>query len=62
MNDIKLKPCPFCGADASITSALFPHQNPPQEWYVGCSSDPCCAVMVSKNRDEAIRLWNRRAQ
>lgn len=56
----ELKPCPFCGAEATITAASFPAKTPPWEYYVGCSDDRCCAVMTSANKDEAIRLWNTR--
>lgn len=48
----QLKPCPFCGGEATIT--LFIKQ-------IAISCTNCSAVVVEKAAQEAIEAWNRRA-
>ena len=48
----QLKPCPFCGGEATIT--LFIKQ-------IAISCTNCSAVVVEKTAQEAIEAWNRRA-
>jgi Lar family restriction alleviation protein len=54
----KLKPCPFCGADAWLTHVEF---NDGDMWYnPNCSE---CNSMYGSNfemKDEAIEAWNKR--
>lgn len=47
----KLKLCPFCGGEATIT--LFIKQ-------IAISCTNCSAVVVEKTAQEAIEAWNRR--
>jgi len=71
----ELKPCPFCGSDARLESAVRyvrgKHEIRGLYWHVGCS-DPDCILYLDKgfkqarllfatrNRDLVIRRWNRR--
>ena len=55
MNDIELKPCPFCGSDD-----VFCSQGSEGEDYVECWD--CSAKVESYNgMDDAIAGWNSRA-
>lgn len=56
MDEIKLKPCPFCGGKAEMLNCS------PKDWLVIC---PVCCGMVERwveTKEEAITQWNRRAQ
>ena len=53
--DEELKPCPFCG-EGAITKNIMSRSR----WYVVCEN--CGARTDQKlERNDAIRLWNRRA-
>ena len=59
MDEIKLKPCPFCGAPGRMCRAGM-------QWYVECSgdADDCPALPWSgyhKSQEKAAEAWNRRA-
>ena len=69
MDEIKLKPCPFCGGEAMLTTNLYAGIV-----YIQCK---CCTAMVGRkrkivssmigkeyfvNKEEAIEAWNRRAE
>ena len=55
MTEQKLKPCPFCGGEASIYVA---HDD---GYYVCC--DECgCGLPVYNTEEDAIREWNRRTK
>lgn len=55
MNDIGLKPCPFCGSDD-----VFRGQGPEGEHYVLCWG--CSAKVETYNgMEDAVNGWNRRA-
>jgi Lar family restriction alleviation protein len=52
----ELKPCPFCGSEASINSGTEDH-------YVVCRNDDCAAALIARSfssAEEAIAAWNRR--
>ena len=54
MNEIKLKPCPFCGGEARLTQ-YYPGRN----YSVQCSV--CGAITLHyTNAVDAARAWNRR--
>jgi len=56
---MELKPCPFCGYEKpSLSSA---HTNFFEEvFFVIC--DNCrCRGKQTKSKDEAVKVWNRRA-
>ena len=60
MNEIKLKPCPFCGSRAKI------HKRSDGYYYVDCSLDNgFCHVIprtwIYDTPEEAAEAWNRRA-
>ena len=53
MNEVKLKPCPFCGGEAGITTDIY------SKYVASCKE--CGAV--SKNADTidgAAKAWNKR--
>jgi Lar family restriction alleviation protein len=53
----ELKPCPFCGSEASLFSGTEDH-------YVLCRNTDCAAALVARSfssEGEAISAWNRRA-
>lgn len=69
MEKSKLKPCPFCGGEAMLTTNLYAGIV-----YIQCK---CCTAMVGRkrkivssmigkeyfvNKEEAIEAWNRRAE
>lgn len=59
MEEIKLKPCPFCGTSGQV-------QRSGKMWFVECANDTTsCPVNpwtgYFKNKYEAITVWNRRA-
>ncbi len=55
----RLKPCPFCGADAERMS----HENYKAEvYYIRCSNDGCRCGETKHywNEEDAVKAWNRR--
>ena len=59
MDEIKLKPCPFCGAPGRMCRAGM-------QWYVECSAGvgKCPRAPWSgyyKSQETAAEIWNRRA-
>lgn len=60
-DEIKLKPCPFCGHEAEIVS--FTLNSGGRVWYVQCPWTDCEVSIETFDRDtpqEAAELWNRR--
>ena len=57
MNNIELKPCPFCGAskiNIRIKAGLF--------YIAYCNNNMCgCSVAREMSEEKAIKKWNRRA-
>ena len=52
MQDVKLKPCPFCGGKAAAWESTF------CVWKVFCTE---CGANITLNKDEnADVLWNKR--
>lgn len=63
MSDIKLKPCPFCGGEATILAThLSPHTDAPMDFAVQCRL--CCAstIRYRAKKQYAIDDWNRRVE
>ena len=61
MDEIKLKPCPFCGAEAKISKEKQYRANP---YYVICINTECdCYAMTQRFATPylAMKAWNRRA-
>ena len=60
-DDIKLKPCPFCGEEAHITFSNDNHRRP----YVECDTLHCAGNKTYqwhyKTIEEAVEAWNRRS-
>jgi hypothetical protein len=58
MTNEKLKPCPFCGSDAVMSTTLF------GQWTVCCTNYGCrcwdCGPNGYEAKDEAVYAWNRR--
>lgn len=61
--EMKLKPCPFCGAHPHHGQTKIEydqlHGEPFQRFRVWCPHD--CASKTAVNRDLAIAAWNRRS-
>lgn len=60
----KLKPCPFCGGEASVKYAALVSGFPCGYW-VGCDNGDChenieCSTYAFDTEAEAIEAWNRR--
>ncbi len=54
----KLRPCPFCGGDATLIEDIY---NDQLYNYVICSNDDCNAnTGRCDTEDEAITKWNKR--
>ena len=54
----KLKPCPFCGGEATLVEDIY---NDQLYNYVICSNDDCNAnTGRCDTEDEAITKWNKR--
>lgn len=54
----ELKPCPFCGNSAYGHKKYLPHSKKIR-YVVKCSR--CNAVLEYRDKDSAIKAWNRRA-
>lgn len=58
---IELKPCPFCGGEASVIGK--PHE---AKFCVGCGDDSCLGFSglgwLYDTEDEAHAAWNRREE
>ena len=48
---MKLRPCPFCGEEATILEAYQTH-------VVLCSNHRCCVETEGKTKDVAMKRWN----
>ena len=61
----KLKPCPFCGGKAEIHNCMEFENDTLALIYSGKSGVHCsechCATIPYGSKDEAIEVWNRRA-
>lgn len=57
----KLKPCPFCGGEASVIGK--PHET---KFCVGCGDDTCLGFSglgwLYGTEEDAAAAWNRRAE
>ena len=60
-NELKLKPCPFCGNQPTL---LHPEHEGIDDYVIGCYGD-CTGSSYerarSKNKQEVIDAWNARA-
>lgn len=59
----ELKPCPFCGSDATWTDGEAP--NGDTIFFIGCKQRGCIAYWYDNHNyfysiENAIELWNRR--
>ena len=61
-SETKLEPCPFCGGEAYVDSAVIFFNLPKSlRWRAECSA--CHARTAEKgSREEAVRAWNRRTR
>ena len=53
----KLKPCPFCGAEAEVHKNVFAEGTVYTVECISCS----CGLDWFDTEEEAIEAWNRRA-
>ena len=51
----ELKPCPFCGGEASMYIAY-------DDGYYVCCDECGCGLPVYNTEEEAIEAWNRRTK
>ena len=58
MASMKLKPCPFCGAEARLVKW---ETNTEDYYYITCDNDCCKQAKSSLTAEKAIAKWNRRA-
>ena len=59
MNNVVLKPCPFCGGEAKIMKHLFNNQS--TSYGVKCKRCLAETFQFFKSREKAVEAWNRRA-
>lgn len=58
---VEIKPCPFCGGEASHYHHPDRSGWPNTDW-VCCENDSCgCMTCAHETRGQAISAWNRRA-
>jgi len=55
---IELKPCPFCGGDASQPDCARAGGSTPR-WEIGCATN-FCVTIVNRSRGAVVTLWNTR--
>lgn len=65
MNDIELKPCPFCGGEAELIYSNDNHHKPYIACKFGSMLTPKCSAYNTyqwnyKTVAEAVEAWNRR--
>ena len=63
IEEIKLKPCPFCGREAEFVSFKPNNNSSRRIWYVQCPWTDCEVSIETFDTDtpqEAAELWNRR--
>ena len=58
-NEIKLKPCPFCGGEGDCNNTGLCTKDGESLWWVECGA---CGVSTSghQKREMALEAWNRR--
>ena len=61
MNELKLKPCPFCGGEAKLHKRLNKGMIFPQCKNTRCIGHNMTLWFPYKHDKEAIAAWNRRA-
>lgn len=54
MEELKLKPCPFCGGKAEYKELIGKYF---KIYSVRCT---CGACRIGKSKDDAIEIWNGR--
>ena len=58
----KLKPCPFCGCEATVKSKKYVYLG--VMYFAGCENKGCkvCSkTIMFQSKNDAIAAWNRRA-
>ncbi len=57
----KLKPCPFCGCDASYYKDSLCGDN--ESYYVSCVTNTCATIRSTRNhftKEAILIMWNKR--
>ena len=60
MDEIKLKPCPFCAGKANLMSVQEPWVGA-RRCYVTCAVCGVEMPRIARSKEEAALVWNRRA-
>lgn len=58
MNEIELKPCPFCGYD-DINVTEQEDADSSCRWWLWC--DRCGGSITASSMEKAAKMWNRRS-
>lgn len=59
IDNVKLKPCPFCGGEAHLVNSMgWPHW----VWCNECGARVQSTKFAEEGDAEAIAKWNRRAE
>ena len=61
MTKQKLKPCPFCGSEATLDKLEWIREDEQESW-AGCNSNACYIQMFGRDDDEAVERWNKRVE
>lgn len=59
MDELRLKPCPFCGGEAYMVDAEIDGR---AHYIVKCGTCYCTSGVMQLSRPEAVAAWNRRAE
>lgn len=62
MTEAKLKPCPFCGGEATVSEIEDTWENATGHWFVSCNECSGCLGGYGEfiTEKEAVEHWNKR--
>lgn len=59
---MKLKPCPFCGDEPSVSSWNQGKNGHDRDLYHKIGCDTCDYGIIRGDKEKVINLWNRRVE